>query len=415
MSNHGGKAIGVIIMTLSSIFSASSPGLQFAHSDMVPYGHQRIYGVATLEAGSSGTAGVAKTASVSSAASRTVGLTVKLALNHLVVGDRYQALLGYGNPDGKGMVTARVLGSWLADRTIEKETFKLASVRAIPEIGWSLIIRRQTADLVGKAGAIVAIPHSAIAAAATFSLPAASARIMKSAVLGPYLLVFTLGARLPMITQAQERKRVIGDEYVPVHAGSQQTHLALHDGKHPVDLRVRLHIFNLASGVVVTSLHPVIRIYRVKTGQAIVLNKLSHIYSSLIGRPDFQYAGDVFLPVGSYRATVAIGSKDVVFTGVNVTSTTALALNPSAMSPSVVVKEHNGRFYPAVVHVLVGDKIEFVFDGEGADKVVINGLSSPMLLTGQSWSVNLLHPGVYRAYLEYAKGVRMKVVVNARD
>ncbi len=401
-------------MTLSSIFSVSSPGLQFAHSDIVPYGHQRISGVATLETGNSGAVGVAKAGSVSSAASRKTGLTVKLTLNHLVVGDRYQALLGYGNPGGRGMLTVRVLGSWLADRSAGKETFKLTGVRAIPEIGWSLIVRRQTAE-AGKGVDVFAMPHSAIAAAAIFSLPAASARIMKSAVMGPYLLVFTLGARLPMITQAQGRKRVIGDEYVPVRSGSQPTHLALYDGKRPVDLRVRLHVFNLASGAVVTTLHPVIRIYRVKTGQAIVLNKLSHIYSSLIGLPDFQYAGDVFLPVGSYRTTVAIGTKDIVFTGINVTSTTALALNPSVMSPSVVVKERNGRFYPSIVHILAGDKIEFVFDGEGADKVMINRQSSPMLLTGQSWSVNLLQPGVYSAYLKYARGVRMKVVVNARD
>lgn len=402
------KLMGVIVMTLSGIFSSLSPGLRYESTSLVPYGDHHVYGSVQLSLLPDRTQ-IAQTSGSSS------GARVSLLLHGLTTDRSYQALIGYGSADGAGNMDARIIGEWKAHAGTERETFTVPGIRGLPELGWSVIVRSAPVrSAQGGESGQVALPRAAIVSAGALRQSYSYAPIVKTAVLGPYLVVLSVGPPLRMVTPAQAHKGIQGDEYAAAAPGHTGYRLHATYAKHRVNLRIRLHVFSLATGLIVTDLQPQVNLFGQIDCRGAALSDLATVYSDSVGMPDFQYDSNVYLPVGLYRATVIIGKRHVTLSDFQVTPNTYLAVNPMTLPPAATVREENGSFVPSQVHVKSGDKVLFVYDGIGADQIFVDGIKSPMLLTGQSWTYTTNLPGVYEVRLVYARSVRMKLFVKSR-
>lgn len=394
---------GTIVMTLSSIFSATSPGLRYAAMETVARGAHGVSGTVQVTVAQARTTG-----------GKAAGADISLRLQGLRGEKRYGVYLGYGGPGLSGAIESRVLGVFTAHGTTAQVSFPVRGVAAIPETGWSVLVQAFAPHAAEpRAGAWLELPGAAVTGAGTFRSPYTYTPIGRSIVLGRYLVVLDLGPRLPVVAwRSAPRKGMQADAYVAAAQGGSPAILPVKDAGHAVNLRVRLHVFDLSTGRVVTTLHPQVSVYSDRRCYGVDIVRMAHLYNARVGMPDFQYASDVYLPPGSYSAMVQIGSARATFAGLGITDSTYQALNPAALPPAAVVKERDGRFVPAVVRVRTGAKVEFIFGGEGADQIRVAQATSPVLLAGQSWTYTAGRPGTYTVRLVYAPTVRMRLVVT---
>lgn len=133
-----------------------------------------------------------------------------------------------------------------------------------------------------------------------------------------------------MIMPDQAANATSGEVMVMMPGMSMDTMMAMMsmtDQGQPVNHHVEAHIYDKATGVVISDVMPTISIMNQATNSSRDLQSLMAMYDVTVGTSDLHFGDNVYLPNGIYTITVTIGQENAVFKDVQVTggasSTTA--------------------------------------------------------------------------------------------
>lgn len=139
---------------------------------------------------------------------------------------------------------------------------------------------------------------------------------------GLYWVVVQIGPLGPMLTKSQAKTAKHGD----VMLGGAM--LMTQQG-HPVNHHLEIHLFT-NTGQVVTTVKPAVSIM---VGAMSVAVPVVPMQSVRLGRVDFHYGNNVYLPAGDYTVTVDEGSRTVTFSHVAVAAASpSMSIPMSSMS-----------------------------------------------------------------------------------
>jgi hypothetical protein len=132
-----------------------------------------------------------------------------------------------------------------------------------------------------------------------------------------YKIVLEVGAVEKMLTPDQATKASEG-EVMATMPGMAMSGMSMTDAGHPVNHHLEVHLYNRATGALITNQMPTIRIRNQGSGATRQLASVMAMYDVKQGMRDFHFGTNVYLPAGAYTITVAVGRETAVFNDVMV-------------------------------------------------------------------------------------------------
>ena len=128
-----------------------------------------------------------------------------------------------------------------------------------------------------------------------------------------YKIVLAIGPVTTMLMPGQESGAKEGE--VMVHMPGMPMAMGTTDQGKPVNHHLEVHMYDKATGTVVTK----IMLTNQATGESRALASVVAMYDVKEGRKDLHFGSNLFLPDGKYTVRVVVGGETVVFKGVDVT------------------------------------------------------------------------------------------------
>lgn len=109
--------------------------------------------------------------------------------------------------------------------------------------------------------------------------------------------------------------------------------MATTDDGQPVNHHLEAHIYNRASGAVVTDMVPTITITNESTGETRSLDDVMAMYDIQVGMNDLHFGNNVYLPDGMYTIQAMVGQEMIQFAHLAVSG--GMGLPADGMGPMV--------------------------------------------------------------------------------
>jgi hypothetical protein len=118
-----------------------------------------------------------------------------------------------------------------------------------------------------------------------------------------------------MLTPDQATKASEG-EVMAMMPSMAMSGMAMTDAGHPVNHHLEVHLYNRATGALITNQMPTISIKDQGSGATRQLASVMAMYDIKQGMRDFHFGTNVYLPAGTYSVNVAVGHETAVFNDV---------------------------------------------------------------------------------------------------
>ena len=132
-----------------------------------------------------------------------------------------------------------------------------------------------------------------------------------------YKIVLAIGPVTTMLMPGQESGAKEGE--VMVHMPGMPMAMGTTDQGKPVNHHLEVHIYDKATGTLVTKTMPKVMFTNQATGESRALASVVAMYDVKEGRKDLHFGSNLFLPDGKYTVRVVVGGETVVFKVVDVT------------------------------------------------------------------------------------------------
>jgi hypothetical protein len=172
---------------------------------------------------------------------------------------------------------------------------------------------------------------------ACFALPvlAFAAPVSVTQTTASYKVVLDIGPVETMLTPDQAKGATSGEVMVQM-MGVPMPSMSMTDQGQPVNHHLEVHLYNKATGAVITDQMPMISITNQKTNANRQLSSVMGMYGVTQGMSDFHVGNNVYLADGTYTITVQIGTEKAVFANVAVSGAApAAAPMPMPMPASL--------------------------------------------------------------------------------
>ncbi len=138
-----------------------------------------------------------------------------------------------------------------------------------------------------------------------------------SQTIGHYKITLEIGPVATMLMPEQAAGAKEGE--VMVHMPGMPHSMGMTDQGKPVNRHLEVHIYDKATGTVVTEVIPKITFTNQATGKSRSLATIGAMYDVREGQKDLHFGSNLFLPEGTYTVLVVVGSEKAIFINIAVT------------------------------------------------------------------------------------------------
>ncbi len=143
-----------------------------------------------------------------------------------------------------------------------------------------------------------------------------------------YKLVLTIGPAETMLMLDQAAGATSGEVMVPMQ-GMGMPEMSMTDQGRPVNHHLEVHVYDRASGALVSDMVPTITVAPMG-GASRTLDNVMAMYGVAEGPSDLHFGRNVYLSAGSYTISVTVGNETATFQDVAIGE-----MGPSVQMPAV--------------------------------------------------------------------------------
>jgi hypothetical protein len=241
----------------------------------------------------------------------------------------------------------------------------------------------------------VALSVFSVLLAFPLTVRAQPAALEQSQTTATYKLDIDIGPVATMLMPAQAAGAKEGEVMVPM-PGMPMPAMGMTDQGQAVNRHLEVHLFNKASGAVITDQVPTITITNQATGSSRQVSPVHAMYDVAVGQSDLHFGNNVYLPDGTYTVTVAVGGETAQFKDLTISGAPAAAPASGQAMPGMSAPPTAAAPVPARPAAQVPAQLPRTGFGLPAPLVPLGGLAGLLLLTGGLVARRLARQPVHR-------------------